>query len=86
MRREIFMENYKKLLEHDPVKEGFTVDVNQFTDWSQEEFDQIFGLKFLREDLKIDNGWSSLESSSGGGGHGRNLQNATNVSSFFARK
>ena len=43
-------------MQHDPEKEGFSIDVNRFTDWSQEEFDSIFATKFLNmepEDLKI---------------------------------
>lgn len=55
-RRAIFQENYKKILEHDPQKEGFTIDVNGFSDWTEEEFNGLFGTKFLDldpEDLKV---------------------------------
>ena len=52
----IFQENYVNIMQHDPEKEGFSIDVNRFTYWSQEEFDAIFTTKFLNmepEDLKI---------------------------------
>jgi hypothetical protein len=55
-RKAVFQENYVKIMQHDPEKEGFSIDVNRFTDWTQEEFDGIFATKFLNmepEDLKL---------------------------------
>jgi len=55
-RKAIFQENYKKIMEHNAEKEGFSVDVNRFTDWTPEEFSNIFGTKFVDMeplDLKV---------------------------------
>jgi hypothetical protein len=55
-RKAIFQENYKKILQHNPAKEGFAIDVNRFTDWTQDEFNELFATKFLDldpQDLKI---------------------------------
>ena len=55
-RKAIFQENYKKIMNHNAEKEGFSVDVNRYTDWTHEEFDKIFSTKFVDmdpEDLKV---------------------------------
>ena len=30
-------------MQHDSAKEGFSVDINRFTDWTEEEFSSLFG-------------------------------------------
>jgi hypothetical protein len=43
-------------MEHNADREGFSIDINRFTDWTNDEFKQIFGTKFadmVEEDLQV---------------------------------
>ena len=61
----IFKKNLELVREHDPVKSGFKIGINKFSDMSVEEFEKMQGFrefkdlgsdinKFLGEDVEVD--------------------------------
>ena len=44
LRKIIFQQNLALVLSHDAETEGFEIQLNKFSDWTDEEFDSLFKL------------------------------------------